>query len=118
MIVEKDFGDDTGQTVEERHSFKAQGVRRRAIGRARNYLLYTAMMPVHEWIYWRDVDIVENPPSILEDFMKHDTDILVPSKLIVYCAVANSADWFQISGFTATMKTAKILRADVRNALR
>lgn len=80
MIVEKDFGDDTGQTVEERHSFKSQGVRRKAIGRARNYLLYTALMPVHQWIYWRDVDIVENPPSVLEDFIRHDKDILVPSE--------------------------------------
>ena len=80
MIVEKDFGDKLGQSVEERHSFKAQGTRRRAIGRSRNYLLYAAMKPVHDWIYWRDVDIAENPPTILEDFMKHDKDILVPSK--------------------------------------
>lgn len=33
MIVEKDFGDTLGQSVEERHSFKAQGTRRRAIGK-------------------------------------------------------------------------------------
>ena len=79
MIVEKDFGDTLGQSVEERHSFKAQGTRRKAIGRSRNYLLYAALKPVHDWIYWRDVDIVENPPSIVEDFMRHDKDILVPS---------------------------------------
>ena len=79
MVVKKDFGDSLGQSVEERHSFKAQGTRRRMIGRSRNYLLYAAMKPVHDWIYWRDVDIVENPPTILEDFMKHDKDVLVPS---------------------------------------
>ena len=80
MVVRKDFGDSTGQSVEERHSFRAQGTRRKAIGRARNYLLYTALRPVHDWVYWRDVDIVENPSSILEDFIDHDKDVLVPSK--------------------------------------
>ena len=80
MIIEKDFGDNTGQSVEERHSFQAQGTRRRAIGRARNYLLYAALKPVHDWVYWRDVDIVESPESILEDFIKHDKDVLVPSR--------------------------------------
>lgn len=80
MIIQKDFGDATGQSVEERHSFEAQGMRRRAIGRARNYLLYSALRPVHDWVHWRDVDIVENPKSILEDFMKHDKDVLVPSR--------------------------------------
>ena len=79
MIIEKDFGDTLGQSVEERHSFNAQGTRRKAIGRARNYLLYTALKPDHAWVYWRDVDIVENPESILEDFMKHNKDVLVPS---------------------------------------
>ena len=80
MIIQKNFGDTTGQNVDERHSFRAQASRRKAIGRARNYLLYSALRPEHDWVYWRDVDIVENPSSILEDFMKHDKDILVPSK--------------------------------------
>ena len=89
MIIEKDFGDALGQSVEERHSFNAQGVRRKAIGRARNYLLYTALKPDHGWVYWRDVDIVENPESIIEDFMKHDKDVLVPSmpELIYLCFI-------------------------------
>ena len=84
MIVQKDFGDTLGQSVEERHSFAAQGVRRKAIARARNYLLYAALRPVHDWVYWRDVDIVENPETILEDFMAHDKDVLVPSKYNLY----------------------------------
>ncbi|KAI4158997.1 MAG: hypothetical protein LQ342_006970 [Letrouitia transgressa] len=79
MIVQKDFGDTLSQNVEERHSFKAQGTRRKGIGRSRNYLLYAALKPEHDWVYWRDVDIVEHPESILEDFMKHDRDVLVPN---------------------------------------
>ena len=81
MIMQRDFGDMTDQSVEERHSFRAQAARRINIGRARNYLLYNSIQPTHDWVYWRDVDIVENPSTILEDFMKHDKDILVPSEL-------------------------------------
>ncbi|KAL8663027.1 MAG: hypothetical protein Q9168_008165, partial [Polycauliona sp. 1 TL-2023] len=79
MIIEKDFGDDLPQTVEYRHSFEAQGPRRKAIGRSRNYLLYAALKPEHRWVYWRDVDIVENPTTVIEDLMKHDRDIIVPN---------------------------------------
>ncbi len=89
IIIQRDFGDTIGQSVEERHSFRAQATRRINIGRARNYLLYNAIRPVHDWVYWRDVDIVENPSSILEDFMKHDKDILVPSKFSISDIMTN-----------------------------
>ncbi|KAF2273202.1 uncharacterized protein EI97DRAFT_384144 [Westerdykella ornata] len=78
-IVEKDFGVATSQNVEDRHSFKAQGPRRKAMGRARNYLLSAALKPDHSWVYWRDVDIKESPAGIIEDFVAHDVDILVPN---------------------------------------
>lgn len=115
MVIRKDFGDSTGQSVEERHSFRAQGTRRKAIGRARNYLLYTALRPVHDWVYWRDVDIVENPSSILEDFMEHDKDVLVPSRLrTAHKGQVVTSMFAQIYGFTVTIRMARILRADVR----
>jgi len=81
LIVEKDFGagEVAGMDVEDRHSFKAQGPRRKAMGRARNYLLYAAMKPEHAWVYWRDVDIVDSPKGILEDFIAHDKDVIVPN---------------------------------------
>jgi len=81
-IIEKDFGttEIAGQSVEERHGYKAQGPRRKAMGRARNYLLYATMKPEHSWVYWRDVDIVDSHEHIIEDFIAHDKDILVPSK--------------------------------------
>jgi len=80
LIVEKNFGVVTSQSVEERHGFKAQGPRRKNMARARNYLLSAALKPNHSWVYWRDVDIVDSPEKILEDFVAHDRDILVPSK--------------------------------------
>lgn len=98
QIIQKDFGAIVGQSVEERHGFAAQGPRRKAIARARNYLLYTALKPTHSWVYWRDVDIQDSPSKILEDFMEHNKDILVPSKLYVRIAVKKFADsldiWF------------------------
>ncbi|CAF9904800.1 MAG: hypothetical protein HETSPECPRED_004791 [Heterodermia speciosa] len=79
MIVEKDFGVTLSMDITERHAFKAQGPRRKAIAKARNYLLYTALKPEHSWVYWRDVDIQDSPSKILEDFMDHNKDILVPN---------------------------------------
>lgn len=78
-IIEKDFGIVVSQDVAVRHGFEFQGPRRKAMARARNYLLYTALKPDHSWVYWRDVDIKESPKKILEDFIAHDKDILVPS---------------------------------------
>ncbi|KAI9771349.1 MAG: hypothetical protein M1840_002319 [Geoglossum simile] len=78
-IVQKDFNIGISQSVEDRHGFKAQGPRRKAMGRARNYLLHTALKPEHSWVYWRDVDIQDSPGVILEDFIAHDKDILVPN---------------------------------------
>ena len=80
-IILKDFRANFDQKVEDRHGFTAQGTRRRGIGRARNYVLHTALKPDHEWVYWRDVDVVENPPDNIEEFMQHDKDVLVPSTL-------------------------------------
>lgn len=65
--------------VEERHSFAAQGPRRMAMAKARNYLLSAAIRPEHAWVMWRDVDIVESPVSIIEDLIRHDLDVIVPN---------------------------------------
>ncbi|KAF2210079.1 glycosyltransferase family 62 protein [Cercospora zeae-maydis SCOH1-5] len=79
MVVSKDFGVAVGQDVENRHGFAAQGPRRKAMGKARNYLLSAALKPEHSWVYWRDVDIKDSPSRIIEDFVAHDRDILVPN---------------------------------------
>lgn len=113
MVVEKDFGFHLSQNVEERHSFEAQGPRRKAMGRARNYLLSTALKPEHSWVYWRDVDIVDSPRKILEDFIAHDKDILVPSKCTRHASQDVSANLeLQTFGSTAT-ETMSISRDDV-----
>ncbi|KFZ19320.1 hypothetical protein V502_03716 [Pseudogymnoascus sp. VKM F-4520 (FW-2644)] len=80
-IIEKDFGaaEIVGMKSDERHGFKAQAPRRKAMARARNYLLYATMKPEHSWVYWRDADIVESAPEILEDLIAHDKDVIVPN---------------------------------------
>jgi cellulose synthase/poly-beta-1,6-N-acetylglucosamine synthase-like glycosyltransferase len=99
-IVQKDFGVGVDMDVQKKHAFAAQGQRRKAMGRARNYLLSAALKSEHSWVYWRDVDIQDSPKTILEDFMTHDRDILVPSISVRSPRKQVLADkiW-QISGF-------------------
>lgn len=78
-VVQKDFGADTSQDVEDRHAFAYQAVRRKMMGRARNYLLSSTLGPDHAWVMWRDADIVESPASVIEDLQQHNADIIVPS---------------------------------------
>lgn len=78
-IIEKDFGQKVNQDVESRHGFAAQANRRKLMAQARNWLLSAALRPYHSWIYWRDVDVETAPFTILEDLMRHNKDVIVPS---------------------------------------
>jgi hypothetical protein len=79
-IIEKDFGQKVNQDVESRHGFEAQASRRKLMARARNWLLTAALRPYHSWVYWRDVDVETAPFTILEDLMRHNKDVIVPSE--------------------------------------
>lgn len=78
-IYTKDFGQVIGQGFSDRHAVKVQGIRRKLMGRARNWLTSSALKPYHLWVYWRDVDIETCPGLIIQDLMKHDFDITVPN---------------------------------------
>lgn len=78
-IIEKDFGQKVDQNVESRHGFAAQASRRKLMAQARNWLLSAALRPYHSWVYWRDVDVETAPFTILEDLMRHNKDVIVPS---------------------------------------
>jgi hypothetical protein len=105
LIVEKDFGASTSQSVAERHGFAAQAPRRKIMARARNYLLSAALKPEHSWVYWRDSDIKDSPAKIIEDFTAHNRDIIVPSEItlllgtvqskadIIRCLVSSLQGW-------------------------
>lgn len=78
-IFEKDFGQIIGQSFSDRHGFAAQGPRRKLMARARNWLWTVALKPHHSYVYWRDADVETVPPTILEDLMHHDKDVIVPN---------------------------------------
>ncbi|EGV64833.1 mannan polymerase I complex VAN1 subunit (M-pol I subunit VAN1) [Yamadazyma tenuis ATCC 10573] len=78
-IYRKDFGQAIGQGFSDRHAVKVQGIRRKLMGRARNWLTTNALKPYHSWVYWRDVDIETCPGSVIQDLMKHDYDVMVPN---------------------------------------
>ena len=79
-VIEKDFGQKVDQDVESRHGFAAQASRRKLMAQARNWLLSAALRPSHSWVYWRDADVETAPFTILEDLMRHNKDVIVPSK--------------------------------------
>lgn len=79
-VIHKDFGQAVGQDVESRHGFAAQASRRKLMAQARNWLLSAALRPYHSWVFWRDADVETCPFTIIEDLMRHDRDIIVPSK--------------------------------------
>lgn len=78
-IFEKDFGQVIGQSFSDRHGFAAQGPRRKLMAKARNWLWSVAIKPYHSHVYWRDADVETVPPTILEDLMHHDKDVIVPN---------------------------------------
>lgn len=78
-IFQRDFGQAIGQGFSDRHGFEAQGPRRKLMARARNWLLSAALKPYHSWVYWRDADVEVVPPTILEDLMGHNKDVIVPN---------------------------------------
>jgi mannan polymerase II complex ANP1 subunit len=79
-VIEKDFGQKVKQDSDSRHGFAAQASRRKSMAQARNWLLSAALRPTHSWVYWRDVDVETAPAKIVEDLMKHNADVIVPSK--------------------------------------
>ncbi|CCE62627.1 hypothetical protein TPHA_0C04780 [Tetrapisispora phaffii CBS 4417] len=79
QIYKKDFGQTVGQSFSDRHDVKVQGIRRKLMGRARNWLMTNALKPYHSWVYWRDADVELCPGTVIEDLMSKDFDVIVPN---------------------------------------
>ena len=112
QVITKDFGLTTSQDVEDRHAFEYQAPRRMAMARARNYLLTTALKSHHSWVYWRDVDIFDAPPSIVEDLISHNKDVIVPN-IWFHRYDDNGIDVegrFDYNSWVDTSKTRKMLK--------
>ncbi|KAL9633300.1 MAG: hypothetical protein Q9164_004777 [Protoblastenia rupestris] len=79
-ILRQDFDPPiSSQDEAERHKKENQKARRGAMARARNSLLFTTIGPTTSWILWLDADIVETPPTMIQDMTSHDKPVLVPN---------------------------------------
>lgn len=67
------------QAESDRHAMSAQKERRAAMSRARNSLLFTTLGPTTSWVLWLDSDIIETPPTLIQDMASHDKPIIVPN---------------------------------------
>ncbi|KAB8298993.1 hypothetical protein EYC80_001129 [Monilinia laxa] len=80
IIERQDFDPPlASQTEAERHKFEHQKARRAAMSRARNSLLFTTLGPSVSWVLWLDSDVVETPPTLIQDLASHDKAIIVPN---------------------------------------
>lgn len=80
IIERQDFDPPLmSQEESERHKMENQKVRRAAMSRARNSLLFTTLGPSTSWVLWLDADIIETPPTLIQDLASHDKPIVVPN---------------------------------------
>ena len=80
IIERQDFDPPlASQTEAERHKMENQKARRAAMSRARNSLLFTTLGPSTSWVLWLDSDIIESPPTLIQDLAAHDKAIIVPN---------------------------------------
>ncbi|RDW73970.1 mannan polymerase complex MNN9 subunit [Coleophoma crateriformis] len=80
IIERQDFDPPlASQSEAERHKMENQKARRAAMSRARNSLLFTTLGPSTSWVLWLDADVIETPPTLIQDLAAHDKPIIVPN---------------------------------------
>jgi mannan polymerase complexes MNN9 subunit len=78
-ILRQDFDVPVAQDEASRHKLENQKVRRAAMSRARNSLLFTTLGPSTAWVLWLDSDIVETPSNLIQDLASYDKPVIVPN---------------------------------------
>lgn len=80
IILRQDFEPAlASQDESERHKMQNQKARREVMAKARNSLLFTTLGPHTSWVLWLDSDIVESPPSLIQDLAAYDKPVIVPN---------------------------------------
>lgn len=80
IILRQDFDPAiVSQDESERHKMANQKARREVMAKARNSLLFTTLGPSTSWVLWLDSDIVETPPSLIQDLAAYDKPLIVPN---------------------------------------
>lgn len=75
-ILRQDSGSLESQTEKERHALKVQKERRSMMALARNSLVFTTISPSTSWCLWLDADIIETPPTLLQDLVSHNKPVV------------------------------------------
>lgn len=75
-LLRQDTPSLESQAEKDRHALLVQKERRSMMALARNSLVFTTIAPSTSWVFWLDADIVETPPTILEDMMAHKKPVL------------------------------------------
>ncbi|CAN6657389.1 mannan polymerase complexes subunit Mnn9p [Trichomonascus vanleenenianus] len=78
-ILRQDTESLDSHTEKDRHALAAQKQRRSQMSLARNSLLFSTIGPDTAWVLWLDSDIVETPPTLIQDLAKHDRALIVPN---------------------------------------
>lgn len=77
IILRQDFESVlSSQDEAERHKMSNQKARRELMAKARNSLMFTTLGPSTSWVLWLDADIVESPPTLIQDLASHGKDIV------------------------------------------
>ncbi|KAK3329413.1 Anp1-domain-containing protein [Apodospora peruviana] len=80
IILRQDFEPPIpSQDEVERHKMQNQKARRAAMAKARNSLLFTTLGPSTSWVLWLDADIIETPPTLIQDLARHDKPLVAPN---------------------------------------
>lgn len=80
IILRQDFEPPLlSQDEAERHKIQNQKIRRAAMAKARNSLLFTTLGPATSWVLWLDADVIETPPTLIQDLAKHDKPVIAPN---------------------------------------
>ncbi|KAK4238303.1 hypothetical protein C8A03DRAFT_43947 [Achaetomium macrosporum] len=80
IILREDFEPPlSSQDESERHKMHNQKIRRAAMAKSRNSLLFSTLGPSTSWVFWLDADVVETPPSIIQDLARHDKPVVAPN---------------------------------------
>ncbi|KAJ5280568.1 CAZyme family GT62 [Penicillium angulare] len=79
-ILRQDFEPSLNSQDEKvRHKMSSQKERRESMSRARNSLVFTTLGPSTSWVLWLDADIIETPPTLIQDLTHHDEPVIVPN---------------------------------------
>ncbi|KAF7583157.1 putative mannan polymerase complex subunit [Clavispora lusitaniae] len=75
-LLRQDTPSLESQSEKDRHALKVQKERRSMMALARNSLLFSTISPSTSWVLWLDADIVETPPTLLQDMIAHKKPVL------------------------------------------